>query len=79
MMWKPISGLGGCGQRLKRRTELLINVSEGAVVEHCVGRQADIGADARVGPYAVLEPGCRVAPGTLTGPFFRGGGDEHGG
>ena len=54
-------------------------VGEGAVVEHCVGRQADIGADARVGPYAVLEPGCRVAPGTLTGPFFRGGGDEHGG
>jgi bifunctional UDP-N-acetylglucosamine pyrophosphorylase/glucosamine-1-phosphate N-acetyltransferase len=54
-------------------------VGEGAFVEHCVGRQADIGVDARVGPYAVLEPGCRVAPGALTGPFFRGGGDDDGG
>jgi bifunctional UDP-N-acetylglucosamine pyrophosphorylase/glucosamine-1-phosphate N-acetyltransferase len=54
-------------------------VGEGAVVEHSVARQADVGADARVGPYAVLEPGCRVAPGTLTGPFFRGGADEDGG
>src|SRR3989440_6131770 len=53
-------------------------LGEGAIVEHSVGRQADIGADARVGPYAVLEPGCRVAPGELTGPFFRGGGDEDG-
>jgi bifunctional UDP-N-acetylglucosamine pyrophosphorylase/glucosamine-1-phosphate N-acetyltransferase len=54
-------------------------VGDGAVVEHSVARQADVGADARVGPYAVLEPGCRVAPGMLTGPFFRGGGDEDGG
>jgi bifunctional UDP-N-acetylglucosamine pyrophosphorylase/glucosamine-1-phosphate N-acetyltransferase len=54
-------------------------VGDGAVVEHSVARQADVGADARVGPYAVLEPGCRVAPGTLTGPFFRGGEDEDGG
>jgi bifunctional UDP-N-acetylglucosamine pyrophosphorylase/glucosamine-1-phosphate N-acetyltransferase len=54
-------------------------VGEGAVVENSVALQADIGAEARVGPYAVLQPGCRVAPGTLTGPFFRGGGDEDGG
>ncbi|HEY3701572.1 MAG TPA: NTP transferase domain-containing protein [Acidimicrobiales bacterium] len=54
-------------------------VGDGAIVEHSVARQADVGADARVGPYAVLEPGCRVAPGMLTGPFFRGGGDEDGG
>ena len=54
-------------------------VGEGAVVEHSVGRQADIGADTRVGPYAVLEPGNRLAPGSLTGPFFGGGGEEDGG
>jgi bifunctional UDP-N-acetylglucosamine pyrophosphorylase/glucosamine-1-phosphate N-acetyltransferase len=54
-------------------------VGDGAVVEHSVARQADVGAEARVGPYAVLEPGCRLAPATLTGPFFRGAGDEDGG
>jgi len=45
-------------------------VAEGAVVEHTVGRQAEIGADARVGPFAALEPGSRVPAGTITGPHF---------
>ncbi|HET7486779.1 MAG TPA: bifunctional UDP-N-acetylglucosamine diphosphorylase/glucosamine-1-phosphate N-acetyltransferase GlmU [Acidimicrobiales bacterium] len=45
-------------------------VAEGAVVEHTVGRQAEIGADARVGPFASLAPGSRVPAGTVTGPFF---------
>jgi bifunctional UDP-N-acetylglucosamine pyrophosphorylase / glucosamine-1-phosphate N-acetyltransferase len=45
-------------------------VGEGAVVEQTVGRQADIGAGATVGPFAVLHPGAQVASGTTTGPFF---------
>ena len=45
-------------------------VGEGAIVEQTVARQAEIGADARVGPFAALAPGSRVAAGTVTGPFF---------
>jgi bifunctional UDP-N-acetylglucosamine pyrophosphorylase/glucosamine-1-phosphate N-acetyltransferase len=41
-----------------------------AVVEQTVARSAEIGADARVGPFAYLAPGSRVPPGTVTGPFF---------
>ncbi|MGH9067782.1 MAG: bifunctional UDP-N-acetylglucosamine diphosphorylase/glucosamine-1-phosphate N-acetyltransferase GlmU [Acidimicrobiales bacterium] len=51
-------------------------VGEGAVVVRTEGRLAEIGAGATVGPFAVLEPGGRVAPGTATGPFFRVGGDD---
>ena len=54
-------------------------VGEGAIVEQTVARAAEIGDDARVGPFASLAPGYRVAPGTVTGPFFAGGeadGDE---
>jgi bifunctional UDP-N-acetylglucosamine pyrophosphorylase/glucosamine-1-phosphate N-acetyltransferase len=47
-----------------------------AVVSCSVGEQAEVGARARVGPYALLEPGCRVAPGSVTGPFFRGHADD---
>ena len=37
-----------------------------------VARLADIGADCTVGPYAVLEPGTQLKPGTRTGPFSTG-------
>ena len=47
-------------------------VGERAIVEQTVARSAEIGADATVGPFAFLRPGCRVAPGTVTGPFFAG-------
>jgi len=46
-------------------------VGEGAVVENSVGRLAEVGAGARVGPYASLTPGTRVPPGTVTGAFFK--------
>jgi bifunctional UDP-N-acetylglucosamine pyrophosphorylase/glucosamine-1-phosphate N-acetyltransferase len=45
-------------------------VGERAVVEHTVGREADIGDDAHVGPWASLGPGAKVASATVTGPFF---------
>lgn len=51
-------------------------VRRGAVVEQSVGRLADIGPDARVGPFAVLSPGCQLPAGTVTGPFFAGSGEE---
>jgi bifunctional UDP-N-acetylglucosamine pyrophosphorylase/glucosamine-1-phosphate N-acetyltransferase len=54
------------------------SVGEGARVEGCFGRQAEVGAHAWVGPFAVLEPGARVAPGTVTGPFFRGRVEDEG-
>ena len=54
-------------------------VGEEAIVEQTVARNAEIGDGARVGPFASLAPGARVAAGTVTGPFFAGGtadGDE---
>ena len=47
-------------------------VGEGAIVEKTTARQAEIGENAWVGPFCVLEPGSRVVPGTVTGPFYRG-------
>ena len=47
-------------------------VGDGAVVENSVCRNAEIGANANVGPYASLEPGTRVNAGVTTGPFFVG-------
>jgi bifunctional UDP-N-acetylglucosamine pyrophosphorylase/glucosamine-1-phosphate N-acetyltransferase len=47
-------------------------VGEGAVVDNTVGRKAEIGDHAVVGPYASLEPGSRVAAGVTTGAFFVG-------
>jgi bifunctional UDP-N-acetylglucosamine pyrophosphorylase/glucosamine-1-phosphate N-acetyltransferase len=45
-------------------------VGAGAVVRQTAGRQADVGAGAHVGPFAVLEPGSNVASGVRTGPFY---------
>jgi bifunctional UDP-N-acetylglucosamine pyrophosphorylase/glucosamine-1-phosphate N-acetyltransferase len=47
-----------------------------AVVEQTVGRLAEIGEGATVGPFASLAPGSRVAAGTATGPFFAGDSEE---
>ncbi len=52
------------------------DVGERAVVEHTVADRTLIGAEAHVGPWALLEPGTRLAPGTVTGPFFRGTADS---
>lgn len=39
-------------------------------VEQATARDAEIGADAHVGPYATIAPGEVVPDGTRTGPFF---------
>ena len=46
-------------------------VGERAVVDYTVARQATIGDDARVGPFASLEPGSVVPEGAVTGPHSR--------
>jgi bifunctional UDP-N-acetylglucosamine pyrophosphorylase/glucosamine-1-phosphate N-acetyltransferase len=45
-------------------------VGSGAVVEYTVGRDAEIGNDAVVGPFAHLVAGSTVVSGTVTGPFY---------
>jgi bifunctional UDP-N-acetylglucosamine pyrophosphorylase/glucosamine-1-phosphate N-acetyltransferase len=47
-------------------------VGAGAFVEHTVATDAEIGEGARVGPYAVLQPGSLVAAWSVTGPFYTG-------
>ncbi len=49
------------------------SVGEHSVLEHTVGRHAEIGDDCTVGPYAVLEAGSRIPSGTRTGPFYTAG------
>jgi bifunctional UDP-N-acetylglucosamine pyrophosphorylase/glucosamine-1-phosphate N-acetyltransferase len=47
-------------------------VGAGATVANTVGRDAEIGAGAVVGPFAYLPAGSQVAPGTVSGPHFKG-------
>ncbi|HEV3225397.1 MAG TPA: NTP transferase domain-containing protein [Acidimicrobiales bacterium] len=53
-------------------------VGDGAMIERTVGRHADVGAGALVGPYAVLEPGSHIASGARTGPFYTAVAEESG-
>ncbi len=50
----------------------LIDCAVGArcVLEHTVGRDAEVGDDSWVGPFAVLEPGAQVPSGATTGAFY---------
>lgn len=45
-------------------------VAAGAVIEQSNGRDAEVGEGARVGPFAVLEPGSSVPAGARVGPFY---------
>ena len=47
-------------------------VGANAVVENSVCRDAEIGPDAMVGPYAALAPGSVVGRNARTGPFYTG-------
>jgi bifunctional UDP-N-acetylglucosamine pyrophosphorylase/glucosamine-1-phosphate N-acetyltransferase len=48
-------------------------VGEGATVTKTTAVRADIGYQARVGPFVALDPGAEVAPGALVEPFTRVG------
>ncbi|MBI2710868.1 MAG: NTP transferase domain-containing protein [Actinobacteria bacterium] len=61
----------GEGAEIGPDTRLLdCAVGAGAFVEKTSGRDAEIGAGARVGPFASLAPGSAVPDGAVTGPFY---------
>lgn len=45
-------------------------IGGGARVVHSTVRQAEVGEDAQVGPYASVEPGHRIPAGDRTGAFY---------
>jgi bifunctional UDP-N-acetylglucosamine pyrophosphorylase/glucosamine-1-phosphate N-acetyltransferase len=64
----------GTGSEIGPHTRLVdTRVGSGAVVTETVARHADIGDNAEVGPYAVLDPGTKVQSGARTGPFYTAG------
>ena len=64
----------GSGSEIGPNTRLVdCVVGAGCVVEHTVGRDADVGDGAVVGPFAALEPGSRVPDGARTGAFYTAG------
>lgn len=59
------------GAELGPNTQLADSrVGVGAVVTATIGRNAEIGADARVGPWAYLAPGTRIPPAMVTGAGY---------
>jgi bifunctional UDP-N-acetylglucosamine pyrophosphorylase/glucosamine-1-phosphate N-acetyltransferase len=53
-------------------------IGAGVVIEKAVGRDAEVGDEARVGPFAVLEPGSSIPEGAVTGPFYTAAGPDSG-
>lgn len=53
-------------------------VGEGATVNRTEATLATIGARAKVGPFAVLDPGFEIGEGESTGPFFHGASKDEG-
>jgi bifunctional UDP-N-acetylglucosamine pyrophosphorylase/glucosamine-1-phosphate N-acetyltransferase len=51
-------------------------VGTDAVLDRVTGHDAEVGAGAIVGPYAVLSPGASIPDGTVTGPFYTASGAE---
>jgi bifunctional UDP-N-acetylglucosamine pyrophosphorylase/glucosamine-1-phosphate N-acetyltransferase len=47
-------------------------VGPGAMLDHVVAHDAEIGEGARIGPYAVLPPGSVVPAWSVTGAFYTG-------
>jgi bifunctional UDP-N-acetylglucosamine pyrophosphorylase/glucosamine-1-phosphate N-acetyltransferase len=61
----------GAGAEIGPDTRLVdCVVGEHAVIEKTVGHDAEVGAGAVVGPFAVLDPGSHVAAGARTGAFY---------
>jgi len=64
----------GAGSEIGPSARLIdTRVGERCTVSDTVATHAEIGDDAVVGPFAVLEPGARVVSGARTGPFYTGG------
>ncbi|HMK12817.1 MAG TPA: NTP transferase domain-containing protein [Acidimicrobiales bacterium] len=61
----------GPGAEIGPATRLVdTKVGAGSVVANTVARNAVIGSDCVVGPFAALDPGAEVSPGTRTGAFY---------
>jgi bifunctional UDP-N-acetylglucosamine pyrophosphorylase / glucosamine-1-phosphate N-acetyltransferase len=61
----------GAGAEIGPDTRLIdCVVGAGARVEQTVGRDAEVGAGAEVGPFAVLEAGSHITDGARTGAFY---------
>jgi bifunctional UDP-N-acetylglucosamine pyrophosphorylase/glucosamine-1-phosphate N-acetyltransferase len=67
----------GAGAEIGPNTRLVdCIVGPGAVVEQSNGRDAEIGANSVIGPFAVLAPGASVPDGTVTGPVYAASGPD---
>ena len=67
----------GAGAEIGPHTRLIdCAVGAGAAVEQSNGRDAEIGENSRVGPFAALSPGASIPAGTITGPFYAAGGPD---
>jgi bifunctional UDP-N-acetylglucosamine pyrophosphorylase/glucosamine-1-phosphate N-acetyltransferase len=67
----------GAGAELGPDTRLVdCVVGAGARVEQTVGRDAEIGDRAQVGPFAVLEPGAHIPADARTGAFYTACSDD---
>ncbi|MBA3983640.1 MAG: bifunctional N-acetylglucosamine-1-phosphate uridyltransferase/glucosamine-1-phosphate acetyltransferase [Acidimicrobiia bacterium] len=67
----------GNGSRIGPQTRLTDSVvGERAIVANTVGRDAEIGDDTDVGPFAWLGSGTHVPHGTVTGAFYTAGIDD---
>ncbi len=61
----------GSGCEIGPHTRLVDTVvGDRSVIENSVARDAEIGDDCHVGPFASLSAGARVAGGATTGPFY---------
>ncbi len=61
----------GAGCEIGPDTQLVdCAVGDGAKIVHAVGRDAEVGTDAVVGPYAHLPSGSSVTSGSVTGAFY---------
>lgn len=67
----------GAGAEIGPDTRLVdCAIGPNAVVEKTMGRDAEVGEGARVGPFAVLDPGSHIEAASRTGPFYHASTDE---
>lgn len=67
----------GAGAEIGPDTRLVdCAIGPNAVVEKTMGRDAEVGEGARVGPFAVLDPGSHIEAARRTGPFYHASTDE---
>jgi bifunctional UDP-N-acetylglucosamine pyrophosphorylase/glucosamine-1-phosphate N-acetyltransferase len=67
----------GSGSEIGPHTRLVdCVIGPGSVVEQSNGRDAEVGSQCTVGPFASLSPGAALPDGTVTGPFYAAAGPD---